>query len=331
MKSSRLVLASNVDVRVLLAFLIPAALSAALLPGSFGAFQKGAVSQPTLTDSQIWTEYGLRESEAAVFENGPAKFTLTAYRLQDSTGAMAAFEWQRPQKSTASNAAVYAAETPDSLMVVRGNYLLNFTGFKPAAADLQALYDGIVNVEGAPFPTLPGHMPSQGAPNSERYILGPASLQKFNPAIPPSVAAFHLGAEAQLAVFHNPKGDINLTIFEYPTPQIAQKQIVVFQNLPGAVAKRTGTLVAVTVAPPDPDQAERLLSQVQYHGDVTFQEHIATRKDNIGNLVVNAFVLVGILLIICVVGGLAVGALRMSRWRGKGNPDGDTVISLHLE
>ena len=64
----------------------------------------------------------------------------------------------------------------------------------------------------APSTPRPSHasglLPSDNlVPNSERYILGPVALQAFDPGIPPSVAAFHLSAEAQLGVFQSPKGD----------------------------------------------------------------------------------------------------------------------------
>jgi hypothetical protein len=89
--------------------------------------------------------------------------------------------------------------------------------------------------------------------------------------------------------------------------------------------------VAVVVKPADADMAEKLLAQVQYRADITLQEHIPTRKDNIGNLVVNAFILAGILLVFCVVAGASFGGFRVFRQRGKNNPDADAVISLHLE
>lgn len=168
-------------------------------------------------------------------------------------------------------------------------------------------------------------------PNSERYVIGPVGLQQFMPSITPSVAAFHYGTEAQTGVFHSGKGDFPLAVFEYPTPQIAQQRITVFQGIPGALAKRTGPLIAVTMASPDPDEAERLLAMVQYRAEITMDEHIPTKKDNIGNLVINAFILTGILLVICVGGGVAMGMIRLWRRRGKDNPDADAVISLHLE
>ena len=118
--------------------------------------------------------------------------------------------------------------------MVHGNYLLSFTGHKPEAAELSALFDGLRNVDTTVLPTLPGNLPTQDlVANSERYITGPASLAKFVPGIPPSVAAFHYGAEGQLGVFHSPKGDMALVIFNYPTPQIAMQKETDFRGIPG--------------------------------------------------------------------------------------------------
>src|SRR5580658_1107384 len=101
---------------------VPLLAGAAILPDSIGAYHRTAVSQPTLTGRDLWDEYGLHEYESATYENGPTKFTATAYQLQDSTGAMAAFNWQRPAAAKASAAGAFAAETKTGLMLVRGNY-----------------------------------------------------------------------------------------------------------------------------------------------------------------------------------------------------------------
>ena len=108
----------------------------------------------------------------------------------------------------------------------------------------------MVQVDTTALPALVTSLPTEGlVPNSERYITGPNSLQKFDPGVSPSVAAFHYGAEAQLGVFHSPKGDITMAIFNYPTPQIAMQKESDFRNLPGGpVVKRTGPLVAVVLA-----------------------------------------------------------------------------------
>jgi hypothetical protein len=305
---------------------------AAIFPDAIGAWRRTAVSKPVLADGPLWDEYGLRESETASYENGSAKFTATVWRLQDSTGALAAYDWQRPGKSEPSKLAALAAETVGSILLVHGNYLLSFTGYKPTTPELDPIVASLRNVDSTALPALPGYLPSQDlVPGSERYITGPASLWKFNPGIPPSVAAFHLGAEAQLGVFHSPKGDTVLTIFNYPTPQIAMQQAASLSKLPGADVKRSGPLVAVILSPPDPDAAEGLLAQVRYRAEVTLDERVPTLRDNIGNLVVNAFVLTGLLLSFCVVSGLAVGGFRAFFRRFRKGEDPEAMITLHLE
>ena len=216
--------------------------------------------------------------------------------------------------------------------MAHGNYVLFFDGYKPAAPELEAVVAELRNVDTTALPTLPGFLPSENlVPNSERYILGPVGLAKFDPGIPPSVAAFHMGAEAQLGVFHSPKGDMALAIFNYPTPQIAMQRIGDFEKIPGAVAKRSGPFVAVILSPADPDAAERLLSQVRYQADVTRDEYVPTRRDNIGDLVINAFVLIGILLAFAVVSGLFVGGFRAFLRHGRKGDEAETMIMLHLE
>jgi hypothetical protein len=316
---------------LLTAILLPSLAAAAILPDAIGAYQRGPASKPALSDQAIWTEYGLKNSETAPYQNGTAKFTVTAWQLPDTTGSLAAFQWQRPAAATPSTAAKLAAETPDSLLLVRGNYLLAIDGYKPSKEELDSLTGSLHNVDTTVLPILPGYLPSGFVPNSERYILGPVSLQKFSPGISPSVAAFHFGSEAQMGVFRSPKGDATMLIFNYPTPQIAMQRILEFQKLPGAMAKRSGPLVALVLAPPDLDYAETLLSQVRYQAEVTADEYVPTRRDNIGDLVINAFVLIGILLAFAVVSGFALGGFRALRRRSRHGEEADAVITLHLQ
>jgi hypothetical protein len=314
-----------------LGFLLPALGLAAILPETIGPYRRTGTSQAAPADKPLWDEYGLKDSETAHFENGAEKFTATVYRLQDSTAALAAFDWQRPAKSTPSTLARLAAETPDSLLLVHGNYLLSFEGYKPGTVELDAVTQALRNVDTTSLPALPGYLPSRDlVANSERYVTGPAGLQKFLPGISPSVAAFHFGAEAQLGVFHSPKGDMTLGIFNYPTPQIAMQQVGEFEKVPGVVAKRSGPLVALLIAPADADFAERLLAGVRYQAQVTRDEYVPTRRDNMGSLLLNAFILIGILLAFSLVSGLALGGFRAFMRRGRKGEEADAMITLHL-
>src|SRR5580704_6945984 len=121
---------------LLTAILLPSLAAAAILPDAIGAYQRGAASKPALSDQAIWTEYGLKSSETAAYQDGTAKFTVTPWELQDTTGSLAAFQCQRPAAATPSTAAKLAAETPDSILLVCGNYLLSIAAYKPSKEEL---------------------------------------------------------------------------------------------------------------------------------------------------------------------------------------------------
>jgi hypothetical protein len=311
---------------------LPLLAQAAIWPDKIGPFERTATSTPKLFDPPLWDEYGLKESEVANYRNGAAQFTAIGYRLQDSTAALAAFDWQRPVDAKPSKLADLAVETKKNVILVHGNYLLSFQDYKPAPEELAPLFDGLRDVDTTPLPTLPGFFPSQGlVPNSERYILGPTSLARFHPGIPPSVAGFHLGTEAQLGLFHSPKGNLLLGLFNYPTPQIAMEKVADFQKLPSAVVKRSGPLIAAILSPADADAAERLLAQVRYQAQITLDERVPTASDNPGTMLVNIFILTGIVIAFGILAGLFVGGFRTIVLRRRKGIDADPMILLHLE
>jgi len=316
-----------------LLLLLPTLASAAIWPDPLGTFHRVSARPVTPTaDQTIWDEYGFREGETAQYEADGQKFTAAAYRFQDPTGALGAFEWLRPADSKPSALAKLAAETSTGSILAHGNYVLRFEGYQPTAPFLTTLIESLKQVDNSPLPTLMDYLPSQDlVPNSERYVEGPAALQRFDPGIPPSTAAFHLSAEAQVGSFSTPGGGLKLAIFSYPTPQIAMQQTALFQQIAGAMVKRSGPLVAVILSPPNPDAAEKLLSLIRYQAAITLDERINTRRDNIGDLVINAFILIGILLCFSLVGGLAFGSVRAFLRRGGRGEAADAMIVLHLE
>jgi hypothetical protein len=328
--------AANFSSPCCLCLLLPTLTSAAIWPDQLGAFHRVS-AQPAapVVDQAIWDEYGLQEGETAQYEGDNQKFTAAAWRFQDPTGSLGAFEWLRPADSKPSALAKLAAETSTGSILVHGNYVLQFEGYHPALPFLTTVIQDLKQVDNSALPALVDYLPSQDlVPNSERYVEGPAALQKFDPGIPPSTAAFHLSAEAQIGSFHGVPagsgGDMKLAIFSYPTPQIARQQTAQFQQIAGAMVKRSGPLVAVILSPPNPDSAEKLLSLVRYQADITLDQRVNTRRDNIGDLVINAFVLIGILLCFSLVGGLAFGSVRAFLRRGGRGEAADAMIVLHL-
>ncbi len=308
-------------------------LSAAIWPEQLGPFTRGAARPAPVTQAGVWQEYGLLESEAADYTGPSGRFTGSAWRFRDPTGAMAAFEWQRPAGSTPSAVGPLAVETPSTLLVAFHNYLLGFGGWKPDGDALAPLLETLPLVDQSALPTLPGYMPAANrVANSERYVLGPASLALVEKRIPPSVAAFHLGTEGRFARFSAKGGDLTLGIFSYPTPNLAREREAAFGELPGAVVKRTGPLVAVILSPSDPDEAQRLLARVQYQATITWSERMPTGRDNVANLILNVLLLAGVLLLFCLAAGLALGGVRLiARRYFKGWVDEEPMILLHLD
>ncbi len=312
---------------------LSAASQAPVWPEPLGPFTRGAVQTVALSDRDVWEEYGLLATEQAVYTAGARRFTASAWRFKDPTGAMAAYQWQRPAGAAPSKVGELAVETPDSLTLAFHNYVLRFDGWKPDGDALAPLLQSLPLLDQSSLPTLPGYMPAANRlPNSERYLLGPLSLAQFVKGIPPSVAAFHLGAEGELARFAAKSGDISMQVFSYPTPNLARDREAEFSKLPGALVKRSGPLLAVILSPSDPDEAERLLSKVQYQATITWSERMPTQKDNVANLILNIFLLVGLLLLFCFGAGLAVGGFRVvARRYFKGWMADDSMILLHLE
>jgi hypothetical protein len=304
--------------------------NSAMLPDTIGDWQKGPASLAAVADQKVWQEYGLQDSETAEYTSGPTKYSISAYRFDDATGAFAAFNQARPADAQpVSVTGLGAANAVDEVLAI-GNYLFVFRGYKPKPEELNHVVGTAPRYSQSPLPTLPGYLPDGEELHSERYVVGPDSLARFAPEIPPSTAAFHFNAEAELAKYGKPGKETTLILFTYPTMEMARDRIAHFQQVPGAVVKRSGPLVAVALHPASADDAERLLSRIRYQAEVTLPEHVPTRKDNPADLFLNIFILCLVLAGFCIVSGLVVGGLRVLLRRAGASGDGDNMISLHL-
>jgi hypothetical protein len=317
-----------------LSILLSAGLAhAAIFPDQVGVFTKGPPKTVSVPDVDLDNEYGIQATEQADYASPEKKhFIATAWRFHDSTGAMAMFEARRPPGAEPAKVTKLSVTTSDGLIFAYGNYLFQLTGALPGETELSQIYSQLPLFENSPLPLLLDALPPTGLiPNSERYVLGPVSLQRFEPRIAPSMAAFHLGAEAQSGQYQTPKGKLILTIFEYPTPNIARERFDDFQKIPGAMAKRIGSLVAVTIQPPDADAAERVLAQVKYTANVTLNEVPPIEPKQIGGVLLSIIGLAGIILGLCIVAGIGFGAFRVIlRKLGLSTGEPEPMIELHL-
>lgn len=289
---------------------------AGIWPEQLWEYKRTQLAQVKVEAQPVWDEYGLEAAERAEYGSPKGKFAATAYRLKDPTSALAVSQW--------------LAKPAERL----GNYILVFeNGFTPDKQTHDVLQVQLPKLDQSPLPTLPDYLPANDVISaSKRYVIGPVSLAKFEPRIAPSVAGFSMGAEGQLAKYRSPAGELNLAIFAYPTPQIARDRAPEFQKISGAVVKRTGPLVAVTIAPPNADEAERLLAKVNYQARLTWNEKLPKPEGNMGDLLIGIATLVGALIGFTIFAGVGFAAIRIGwrKWSGRG-PEEDEMVTLHLE
>jgi len=319
--------------QTLMCLLLPALAGAAIFPDKIGTFEKGAPTTLAMPDKSLVDEFGLETTEQAEYKFEKKHFTATAWRFHDSTGALAFFQAHRPSGANPAPLAQLAVSTSDGRIFAYGNYVFQLTGAVPPAEDLQPMYAQLPKLEQSPLPSLMSFLPPAGLiPNSERYVLGPVSLDRFEPRISPSAAGFHLGAEGQLGKYKSPKGPLNLAIFYYPTPGVARERLLEFQKIPGAMVKRAGPLVAVTIDPPDLDLAERLLAQVKYETNLTWSQKVPVNEvKGFARSILTMFLLAGTLLGMCLVAGIAFGGFRILARKMGRRVEPDAMITLGLD
>jgi hypothetical protein len=283
----------------------------------------------------IWSEYQGEAAERATY-NGPiGAFRATAYRLADSTSALAWYQLIRPDNCTPARDSINLCTTPGAQYMTHQNHMLVFEGWRPLAAELSALYEALPGLRsGGGLPKLPAFVPEKGRlRNSERYILGVDSLRRFEPRIDPILAGFEDSAEAQFARFQTASGVVEMTIFYYPTPQVARAKVEGFEGQTGLNVRRNGSLIAVIPGGHQPEQVAALLESVEY--DLNFVWNEATKDPpmpNVAGMLLAIFELTGILLVACIVGGILFAGiwflLRRRQSRIEGSEATITILNL---
>jgi hypothetical protein len=298
-----------------LIFVINPSINAAIWPDQLGPAHviSASPADPTV-NPEIWKEYGLQAAERADY----GSFRATAYRFKDTTGAFAAAQW---------------LQASDPKTMTLGNYVIGCTGKCPPAGQLKEWLAASkpTGLSRAAYPTLDTYLPSKNLiSGSKRYIYGPAALAQFEPRFPASAVAFDFSTEGQIAKYRTPKGEATLAIFSYPTPTMARQQLTEFQKIPGAAAKRTGTLVAVVFTP---DQtAESLLSQINYQGSVSMDQvpPLVLKPESAAKMLLAIISLAGVVVAFCALSGLAFGLIRVLARKFGHLGANDAMITLHL-
>jgi len=295
--------------------LLPLSATAAIWPPAIQEFSRqGEAKRIALENAPLWQEYGLITQEQAQYSAGARSFSATAWQFRDATGSVAAWQWQRPADAKPVKGASQIAASANGMVAAKGNYLIKIEGARLSGSEVDQLFADLPGFREPPVTSLPDYLPKGAEANSERYILGPQSLKAFLPEISGEAAGLDFGVEIQIARL----GEAVLAIFRYPTPQIARLKAAELSHYAPFV-HRSGPLVAIlrpaegTSASP---RAEAALKSIQYRAVLMENEAnpIQPAKDA-ANMILSIFALAGILLGLCVVGGLLVGGVRIAAAR----------------
>jgi hypothetical protein len=277
-----------------------AAAQQGFLPTTFAGWETASpqvTADPERADAPnagVLKEMGFVSSESAVYERDGDKLTVHALRFQDATGAYAAYTFYRRPGMKAlsigtdgsfdgaahilfwSNGVVCDAVYGQKLTAMSASDLREFAGEFPKL-------DG----SAATPPSLPGYLPHHDLDeDTVRYAIGPIGYERGGGVLPASLVDFKRGAEVITAGYSGAGGDGELTIIDYPTPQIAADRLRAIDaylkqhdaSAPQALVqssdtsiqtRRSGPLVALTTGSFTADRAKALAGIVHYDADVT--------------------------------------------------------------
>src|SRR5215472_1730216 len=304
-----------------------------ILPRSLGQWNQttnsGSVAAPP---QPVLAEYGLSATESATYPasdgNGADQIRVTVFQMKDPSGAYGLYSFMRTPDMARANLSEHSSLSLARALALLGNLVLDIEG-----TDLTRLTPQINSLvatvaahsQDGPLPTLWQHLPQKGlVERSDRYILGPQTLNLLFPGNLGDALGFSKGAEAELAHYQIAGRDVTLAIADFPTPGIAMQQLSQLQRQfdvngsnPGGAsaplfARRDLTLLAVVAGAPSQADAKALLDQIQSGTQLTWDEPTwRFREPSIETMVVGAILGTGIICGFALVAGLAFGGFRI--------------------
>ncbi len=301
-----------------------------ILPKSFAGWtQTGevkTVTQPSQADAAypaVLNEYGFTDEEIATYARPDGrKLTIKAARFKDATGAYGAFTFYRNPAMKSEQIGTKSASANERILFFRSNVLVD-AGFDRvtgmSAAELRELAGMLPEAKATAgnLPTLPEYLPKPGAmENSAKYILGPQALVATKTPLTAELVNFNTDPEILTQNYSTSDGPVTLMLVQYPTPQIAIERLRAVQasaeTAQGLVARRTGPILVLESGNVGNSDARSLLNSVNYEAEVTWNEATSvSKRDNVGNLLLAVFGLIGILLVFGLIFGIFFGGIRV--------------------
>jgi len=311
-----------------------------ILPAQFAGWHVSGTIQsskdPAVADSvnaALLKEYGLTDFESGTYTRDDGrKVALKAIRFADASGAYGAFTYYKLPQMLKESIPDQSASLNERVLFYHGNILVDAVFEKlsaMSAASLRELSQALPRPAGnaGNLPSLPAYLPKSGyVKNTAKYVMGPVGLDKISAPLSAPLVDFNASAEVAMGAYQTSGGVATLMLIAYPTPQLAAEhlrridaanQSNAQSGSPIAIAgpmfaKRTGPMVVIATGAVSQAEAQSMLSAVNYEADVTWNENTyQNKKNNLANLLLNVFLLCGILIVFAGVAGLAFGGIRI--------------------
>jgi hypothetical protein len=308
-----------------------------LLPAEFAGWRSTqinrvrpeALEQFAGGEALFLREYRVMAAERRDYSREGAALRITLYKMRDPSSAYGAFTFFRTPEMKPAGFGAYSAISPARGLVVVGHLLVDVSGaglerFTEVGKALAAALTPHAN--DAPFPPLIDYLPSEGmVANSERYLIGPAALNRLIPLGNGDWVGFANGAEAQMARYRRQGQDMTLLLLAYPTPQMAAAKLAEFgrwfnlnaereeaHNQPVLFGRRKSSLVAIVAETHSRELAEAVLGGISYETTLTWNEPSQSATEPTwAEMVVGSFVGTGILLAFAFMVGIGFGGIRL--------------------
>jgi hypothetical protein len=353
-----------------LVFAILPASAQGVLPYSFGGWSGS--TKPGLAAPEIFNgdktasmtaaakqaatqEYGFVSGENGQYSRGAETLQVNLYKMKDPSGAYGLYSYLRTTDMPKAELAEHSSISRERVLVLVGNLVVEASGkdIPRSNADLKALVAAIApHAESGLLPTIGEHLPTKGfIDRTDKYVLGPETLNQVFPLSTGDWLGFSLGAEVATAKYRVNGHEVNLLVADFPTPQTAAKRIAELQkqfhmNAPdsgaGAAAnsaplfaKRSLTLVSIVSGATSRKEAETLLGQIETGTEITWNEPTFQFKEpSIGAMIVGAITGTGVICMFAIIAGLAFGGVRLVVKRATNRvfdrPDQVQVLQLGL-
>jgi hypothetical protein len=271
-------------------------------------------------------EYGFVSGESASYSRGSSDLNVSCYQMKDASGAYGLYSYLRRPDMRRANINDHSSISGDSALILVGNLVLDVSGkgLAGSSRDLNALVTAVsAHAAEGSLPTLPLYLPEKNRVDvTDRYVLGPQTLDQLFPGGIGNSVGFQRSAEAELAHYNLRGHDATLLIVGLPTDQLAAVQLSELQknfNVNGAgqssdpplYAKRSARLLAIVAGATSRAEANMLLDQIQMETERSWNEPVPKHEPPIELMIEGSIVGAVSICLFALVAGFSFGGLRL--------------------